>query len=254
MTRHRSKVTGNDDFVTLFIATHKDQHRAFFVIHHQPFKAVRVKIQFMHCFMVAVGEVQIAHQTLDTVVPVIAAFQQMPVEAGVMVPLAALGKFVPHEQQFLARECPHPAVVGAQVSEFLPCVARHPIENRFFTVDHFIMRQRQDEVFSVVVEHPEGQFIVMILTINRVELHVVQGVMHPAEVPLVPEAQTAHVLRTRNAREIGRLLRHCHRTGNLLTKNTVGIPQEFNRFKIHAPAKFVRDPLPLFTAVVAVNH
>lgn len=52
----------------------------------------------MHCFMVAVGVVQIAHQTLDTVVPVIAAFQQMPVEAGVMVPLAATGKFVPHEQ------------------------------------------------------------------------------------------------------------------------------------------------------------
>lgn len=68
-----------------------------------------------------------------------------------------------------------------------------------FTVDHFIMRQRQDEVFSVVVENPEGQFIVMILTINRVELHVVRGVMHPAEVPLVPEAQTAHILRTRNA-------------------------------------------------------
>lgn len=116
------------------------------------------------------------------------------------------------------------------------------------------MRQRQDEVFSVVVENPEGQFIVMILTINRVELHVVQGVMHPAEVPLVPEAQTAHILRTRNAREIGRLLSHCHRTGNLLTKNTVGITQEFNRFKILATAKFVRDPLPLFTAVVAINH
>lgn len=53
---------------------------------------------------------------------------------------------------------------------------RRPASGRasIFTVDHFIMRQRQDEVFSVVVEHPEGQFIVMILTINRVELHVVQ--------------------------------------------------------------------------------
>lgn len=101
MTRYRRKVTGNDDFVTLFIATHKDQHRAFFVIHHQPFKAVRVKIQFMHCFMVAVGEVQIAHQTLDTVVPVIAAFQQMPVEAGVMVPLAALANSLPMNSSFL---------------------------------------------------------------------------------------------------------------------------------------------------------
>ncbi|STL85394.1 Uncharacterised protein [Escherichia coli] len=114
------------------------------------------------------------------------------------------------------------------------------------------MRQRQDEVFSVVVENPEGQFIVMILTINRVELHVVQGVMHPAEVPLVPEAQTVHILRTRTpGKSVDSSAIVPHR--KLLTKNTVGITQEFNRFKILAPAKFVRDPLPL-TAVVAINH
>lgn len=116
------------------------------------------------------------------------------------------------------------------------------------------MRQRQDEVFSVVVENFEGQFIVMILTINWVELYVVQGVMHLAEVLLVLEAQTAYILRTRNAREIGRLFSYCYCTGNLLTKNTVGITQEFNCFKIFALAKFVWDLLFFFTAVVAINY
>ncbi|SQD00917.1 Uncharacterised protein [Escherichia coli] len=98
MTRYRRKVTGNDDFVTLFIATHKistERSLSSTTSHSKPYGS---KSSSCIAFMVAVGEVQIAHQTLDTVVPVIAAFQQMPVEAGVMVPLAALGKFVTHEQ------------------------------------------------------------------------------------------------------------------------------------------------------------
>lgn len=107
------------------------------------------------------------------------------------------------------------------------------------------MRQRQDEVFSVVVENPEGQFIVMILTINRVELHVVQVSCIQPRFHLYQKPRPP-ISCGRNAEEIGRLLSHCHRTGNLLTKNTVGITQEFNRFKILAPAKFVRDPLPLY--------
>ena len=134
-----------------------------------------------------VGVVQIAHQTLYAVVPVIATFQQVPVEAGVMVPFTSLRKLVAHKQQFFAREGPHPAVVGAQVGKLLPCVSRHAIENGFFTVYHFIMRQRQDKVFGVVVQHAEGQLVVMVLTMNRIQLHVVQRVVHPAEVPLIPE-------------------------------------------------------------------
>lgn len=132
---------------------------------------------------------------------------------------------------------------------------RRPASGResIFTVDHFIMRQRQDEVFSVVVEHPEGQFIVMILTINRVELHVVRGVMHPSRVPLVPEAQTAHVLRTRNAVEIGR--------PPPLSPHRKPAHQEYGWYYARiqslqdSRARQIRSgSTPLFTAVVAINH
>jgi 1,4-alpha-glucan branching enzyme len=37
----------------------------------------------------------------------------------------------------------------------------HAVENGFFAVHHFIMRQRQHEVFGVVVEQPEGELIVV---------------------------------------------------------------------------------------------
>ena len=119
---------------------------------------------------------------------------------------------------------------------------------------HFIVRQRQHEVFGVVVEQPEGELIVVILTINRVELHVVERVVHPAEVPLVPEAQAAHCRWTGNAREVGGLFRHGHGAFHLLADNAVGVAQKLNRFQVFTAAILVRDPLPLFAAVVAVDH
>lgn len=98
---YRRKVAGNDNFITGFITTNKNQHRAFVVIDHQPFKTIAVKVEFMQRFVMTVSVVQVAHQTLYAVVPVIAPFQQMPVEAGVVVPFTAPGKLVTHKQQLL---------------------------------------------------------------------------------------------------------------------------------------------------------
>ena len=161
------------------------------VVHYQPLEAVGVEIQLVEGFVMAIGQVQVTHQTLHAVVPVIAAFQQMPVETGVVVPLAPLGKFIAHKQQFFTREGKHPAVVGAQVGKLLPRIARHTVENGFFAVHHFIVRQRQHEVFGVVIEQAEGELVVMVLTVHRVELHVVERVVHPPQVPLIPEPQAA---------------------------------------------------------------
>ncbi|MNN73622.1 hypothetical protein D3C81_1897550 [compost metagenome] len=86
-----------------------------------------------------ISVVQVAHQTLYAVMPVIPPLQQMPVEAGVVVPFTALGKLVTHKQQLLTREGPHPAIVGAQIGKLLPRIARHAVEDRFFTVHHFIV-------------------------------------------------------------------------------------------------------------------
>ena len=177
----------------------------------------------MQRFVMTIGQVEVTHQALHAVVPVVTALKQVPVEAGIVIPLTPLSEFVAHEQQFFTRESPHPAVIGAQVGKFLPRIARHTIENRFLTVHHFVMRQRQNKVFGVVVEHAERQLIMMILTKNRIQLHVVESVVHPAEVPLVPETQAAHILGTRDACEIRRLFRHAHRPRHLFTENAVGV-------------------------------
>ncbi len=161
-------------------------------------KPVRVKIQFMHCFMVAVVRFESHTRRSNTVV----RYRRLPTDAsrgwrhGSTRGPGQIGYRV--NSSFLPG-MPHPAVVGAQVRKFLPCVAGHAVENRFFTVDHFIMRQRQDEVFGVVVRMPKVEFIVMmLLTINRVELHVHPGCHASSRrVPLATEKpQPAHILRT----------------------------------------------------------
>lgn len=101
MTWNRRKVAGNDNLVARFIPAHKDKYRALMVVHHQPLKTVRIEVKLVQCFMVAVGQVQIADQPLHAVVPVVSALQQMPVEAGIVVPLAPPGELVAHKQQFL---------------------------------------------------------------------------------------------------------------------------------------------------------
>ncbi len=121
-------------------------------------------------------------------------------------------------------------------------------------MNHLIVRQRQNKVFGMVVQHTKGQLVVMILAVHRVQLHVVQRVVHPAQIPLVPEPQAARFRWTRHAREVCRFFRHADRAGHLLANNAVGITQKLNGFQVFTTAELVRYPLALFAAVVTVDH
>ena len=56
----------------------------------------------------------------------------------------------------------HEGVVGAQIGEALPAVARHAAEDRAFAVHDFVVRQRQDEVLEEGVEQAEHDVAVMV--------------------------------------------------------------------------------------------
>ena len=70
----------------------------------------------------------------------------------VLAPFVALGELLAHEQQLLARIAPHEAVIGAQVGELLPVVARHLGEQRAFAVHDLVVGQRQHEILAERVE------------------------------------------------------------------------------------------------------
>ncbi len=142
---------------------------------------------------------------------------------------------------------PTSSLVGAQVSEFLPCVARHPVENDFLpwttsscdngrTKFSVYCRASRRSVYRDDTDDKSGR------------VHVVQGVMHPAEVPLVPEAQPPI--------SCGRETPGKSVDSSAIVLHRKPAHQEYGWYyariqslKILATAKFVRDPLPLFTAV-----
>src|SRR3984893_8398933 len=113
----------------------------------------------------------------------------MPVERKIVIPFALLAELATHEHQLLAGMSEHEAVIGAQVREALPVVARHPPQDRALAVDDFVVRQRQDEIFRKCVMQAEQDVAVMILAVDRVLADVIQRVMHPAHIPFVAEAQ-----------------------------------------------------------------
>ena len=59
-------------------------------------------------------------------------------------------------------------VIGAQIGEFLPAVARHLAEQRALAVHHLVMGQRQNEILGEGIEQPERQVVVMVVAVDRV--------------------------------------------------------------------------------------
>lgn len=94
----------------------------------------------------------------------------------------------------------------------------------------------------------------MVAAMHRIELHVIQGVVHPAEVPFEPETEAAAGWRTGHPGKIGGLFRHGDRARRLFAKDAVGVAQKLNGFQILPTAVFVGDPLSRLAAVIAIDH
>ena len=184
--------------------------------------------------MLRYSAVQIAHPALHAGVQRV--LQQVPVEALVVVPLALLAELAAHEQQLLARVRPHVAVQQPQVGELLPLVARHLADERALAVHHLVVRERQHEVLGEGVDQAEGEAAVVVLAVHRVVLEVLERVVHPAHVPLEPEAQAAEVGGPRNHRPGGRFL------GDGLGVGVVAVHCALNCLRNSIASRFSRPP------------
>jgi len=180
--------------------------------------------------------------------------QQVPVQSAVVVPFAKLGELAAHEQQLLARMRVHVPVAGAQRGEALPVVAGHLAEQRALAVHHLVVAQRQDVALAEGVDGGEGELAVMVRAVFRRPAQVAQRVVHPAHVPLVPEAQAVLAGRPGHAGPGRGLLRDRHRTVAARRHRLVGPPKKIERFQVLVAAVDVRHPLPGTAAVVQVEH
>src|SRR6478735_6326396 len=72
-------------------------------------------------------------------------------------------------------------------------VARYLAQQRALAVHHLVVADRQYEVLAPGVHQRERHLVVVVLAVDRLVLHVLQRDVHPAHVPLQPEAEAAEV-------------------------------------------------------------
>ena len=140
---------------------------------------------------------------------------QEPLNRLVVAPLNKLADLVAHKVE-LGTGVSH-LVEGerAQAGKLAPPVARHAADERALAVHNLVVAQRADEVLGKGVHDGEREQAVVAGAPGKIGLHVVQGVVHPAHVPLIVEAQAAVLRRIGHERPRGGLLGHHHHVGEM---------------------------------------
>ena len=140
---------------------------------------------------------------------------QEPLDGLVVAPLNKLADLVAHKVE-LGTGVRH-LVEGqrAQTCKLAPPVARHASDQRALAVHDLVVAQRANEVLGEGVHDGEREQAVVSGAPRKIGLHVVQGVVHPAHVPLVVEAQASVLRRIGHERPRGGLLGHHHHVGEV---------------------------------------
>ena len=194
--------------------------------------------------------VQIPDKLLHLAVAVIA--QQQPIQLLGVPPLHELGKFGAHEQELFAGMGHHIHIQRPEVGELLVVLPRHFVDEGLFAVDHLVVAQGQDEVLRKGVGHGEGQVVVLVFPEQRILGHILEGVVHPAHVPLKEEPQAPVKVGLGHHGPGRGFLGDHHGLWPDLEGRPVHRPKQFNGLQVFLAAEAVG--LVLLPVVVQVQH
>ena len=121
-------------------------------------------------------------------------------------------------------------------------------------MNHFVMADGQHVIFRIRIRHTERELILVVLAIYGVLCEVLQGVIHPAQVPLVTESQATSVDRLRHTGERRGFLGYDRNRFVGTVRGGVGPLKEIDGLVIFASAVAVRHPLVILARIVQVNH
>ena len=139
-----------------------------------------------------------------------------------------------------------------KVVEFIVVIAGHFPDQRTFSVHHLVVAQGQNKILGKRVGHRERERVVVSLTVQRIERHIPQHIVHPAHVPLEQEPQSPVVIGLRDERKRSRLLGDHHDRRLRLKRRRVQLPQKVDGLQVFAPAEPVR--LVVWPVVVEIQH
>ena len=181
-------------------------------------------------------------------------FQKIPVQGSLLRPFLLLGKFLAHEQKLLSRMDHHIAKGGPQVRHLLLFVSRHLIQERAFPVDYLVMRQAQQEFLTVGIDHAEGQLVMGAASVDRILLHIIDKVVHPAHVPLIVKAQAVVLHLARDLRPGCGFLCDQESVGMFFLKDRIQVLQELDGFQIFISPIDIGYPFSIIFSVIQVKH
>src|SRR5262245_19302865 len=104
-------------------------------------------------------------------------------------------------------------------------------------MNDFIVRQGQNEILMVMIQHREGEIVLMIFSMNRVVAEIIEGVMHPAHVPLERKSQPTQVRWTSHLRPGGGFLGDRDDAGKFDVGDVIELSEKINRLQIFPAAK-----------------
>ena len=180
---------------------------------------------------------------------------QEPLDGLVVAPLNKLADLVAHKVE-LGTGVRH-LVEGqrAQAGKLAPPVARHAADQRALAVHDLVVAQRANKVLGKGVHDGEREQAVVAGAPRKIGLHVVQGVVHPAHVPLVVEAQAAVLRRIGHERPCGGLLGHHHHVGVVSLDGAVDLTDKRAGVQVLLGTVLVELLLPrIVDAKVEVQH
>src|SRR6266576_485197 len=112
-----------------------------------------------------------------------------------MVPFPPLPEFATHKKKLFPWMSEHPGIKHPQIGELLPNIPRHFREQRAFPMNNFIVTQHQNEMLLKSIKERKGNVSLMKPPVNRIKLHVMEKVVHPAHIPFKAEPEPAKVSR-----------------------------------------------------------
>ena len=217
-----------------------------------PCKACRITVHLIKSRLILIQLVQGLHIRLNIGMSI--KLEEGPIQLIGLVELLELCKFLTHEKQLLSRVCHHKTKCRPEIGELILIASGHLLDQRSLLMNHLVMGKHQNEFLTVGINHTECEVVVMILPVQRIQLHVTKEIVHPAHVPLVIKAHATLSNGMCHHRPCRGLLSDHHNTGEQLRHFLVHLFDECDGLQILISAKPVGLPLTGSPAVVQIKH
>src|SRR6266496_767470 len=243
---------GDNEVFRILATTDESKNAVVGVVGVNPFETVPVKIDLMKSGFGGVEMIEVGDEMLDAAMGI--PLEQMPFEAAGFAPFVALGEFLAHKEEFLARVGVLIGVKETEIGELLPEVAGHFVKERVFAVDDFVVREGKQEIFCEGVEKRKSELVVLVFAMDRVVRKKAQSVVHPAHVPFEAEAEAAEIGGARNGGPGRGLFGDSENPGESAVSDFVHALEEIDGVEVFAASELIRDPLAGLARVVEIKH